>query len=99
MKDEKLLAAFQGWEELSMNDKEFAAYEGRMKKILDEQSAIRAAELREEQAEKRGLERGEWKTKKAMARRLLKMDYSIDDIVLIVDLTQEQVLELKRELD
>jgi predicted transposase/invertase (TIGR01784 family) len=103
MNDEKLLAAFENWEELSMDDKEFAAYEGRMKQILDEHAAIRAAKLREERAEKRGLERGleqgKLKSKKEFARRLLNMGYSIEEIAKMADMEEKQVLELKKELD
>lgn len=45
MNDGILKEAFQTWEELSMDDKEYAAYEVRMKQVLDEQSVKRDMEL------------------------------------------------------
>ncbi|MHA6250905.1 Rpn family recombination-promoting nuclease/putative transposase [Oceanobacillus sp. CAU 1775] len=50
MKDESLKAAFTGWEELSMTQEEFLAYESRLKHILDEEAAKRESELKLEAA-------------------------------------------------
>lgn len=58
MKDETLRDAFRGWEELSMTDEEFYAYEGRLKRILDEEAAQREAELRIERGIKKGIKEG-----------------------------------------
>lgn len=106
VQDEKLLSAFESWEELSMDEKEFAAYEGRMKQILDEQAAIRAAELRKEkavkEAEKRGvekgIEKGKEENKEETARRLLKAGFSTEEVVKFTDLPERRVLELERSL-
>lgn len=54
MKDESLRDAFQSWEELSMTQKEYLAYESRLKFINDEIAAEREAELRL----KAGIEKG-----------------------------------------
>lgn len=62
MKDESLHQAFQSWEALSGTPEEVYAYESRLKRIMDEEAAVREAELRlqeaERRAEQRGLEKG-----------------------------------------
>lgn len=58
MKDEILREAFQNWEVLSATQEERLAYEVRLKRIMDEEAAIREAELREMDALERGREEG-----------------------------------------
>ena len=55
MKDEVLRDAFISWEELSSTRDGMLAYRSRLKQIMDEESAIREAELREQAALARGL--------------------------------------------
>jgi hypothetical protein len=50
MKDERLLDAFTQWQELSLSDEQYFAYEGRLKRILDEEAAVIEVKLREEEA-------------------------------------------------
>lgn len=50
MKDERLLDAFTQWQELSLSDEQYQAYEGRLKRILDEEATVIEAKLREEEA-------------------------------------------------
>lgn len=45
MKDENLKNAFRNWEELSMTQEEYLAYESRLKRVLDEEAAQREMEL------------------------------------------------------
>ncbi|MDY0406730.1 Rpn family recombination-promoting nuclease/putative transposase [Virgibacillus sp. 179-BFC.A HS] len=45
MKDESLRETLKSWEELSMEQEQREAYEGRLKRILDEEAAKREAEL------------------------------------------------------
>ncbi|WP_059103512.1 hypothetical protein [Shouchella shacheensis] len=52
MKDETLRNAFQDWEALSASQKEWLAYEGRLKRVLDEESARIDAEIREKEGRK-----------------------------------------------
>jgi len=59
MKDETLKEAFRGWEDLSLTQEQRLAYEARLKRILDEEAAQREAILREEEARKIGMEKGE----------------------------------------
>ncbi|MDC3413864.1 Rpn family recombination-promoting nuclease/putative transposase [Terrihalobacillus insolitus] len=54
MKDESLRDAFKNWEELSMTEEEYLAYESRLKRIMDEEAFKRENELiRQEAAEMR----------------------------------------------
>lgn len=53
MKDETLRSAFGSWEALSGTQAEFFAYESRMKRVLDEEAAVREAELRVQEADLR----------------------------------------------
>lgn len=61
MKDESLRNAFQTWEELSMTQDQYLAYEARLKRIRDEEAAQREAELRIQEAK----EEAEEEVKKA----------------------------------
>ncbi|RKQ34767.1 Rpn family recombination-promoting nuclease/putative transposase [Oceanobacillus halophilus] len=58
MKDKSLKDAFQNWEELSMTQEQYLAYESRLKRVMDEEAAKREAELRAQEAEKEGKEKG-----------------------------------------
>ncbi len=72
MKDESLRSAFQSWEELSMTQEQYLAYESRLKRIIDEEAAQREAELRIQAAEKEGLEKGRKEGKKEGKRKAKK---------------------------
>lgn len=58
MKDETLLHAFQSWHELSSTKEQITLYESRLKQLMDEEAALREAELRAEAAHKKGIEEG-----------------------------------------
>lgn len=70
MKDERLLDAFTQWQELSLSDEQYFAYEGRLKRILDEEAAVIEAKLREEEAV--------FNSRKATAVVLLKNEMELD---------------------
>ncbi|MFD1360927.1 Rpn family recombination-promoting nuclease/putative transposase [Lentibacillus salinarum] len=53
MKDESLRSAFEGWEELSMTEEQYLAYESRLKRIRDEEAAERERELQIQEAKQR----------------------------------------------
>ena len=57
MKDETLLHAFQSWHELSSTKEQIALYGSRLKQLMDEEAALREAELRAEAAHKKGIEK------------------------------------------
>ncbi|WP_228548375.1 Rpn family recombination-promoting nuclease/putative transposase [Sporosarcina obsidiansis] len=50
MNDETLRSAFKSWEALSGTSEEIFAYESRMKRVMDEEAAVRNAELRVQEA-------------------------------------------------
>ncbi len=56
MKDESLHSAFQNWEELSMTQEQYLAYESRLKHIMDEEAAQREMELREQELKRKNKE-------------------------------------------
>ena len=112
MKDETLREAFKNWEALSMTPEQYFAYEGRMKRIFDEEAAVREAELRVQEGIEKGLQEGLQKgiqeglqkgilegqqaEKESMARRLLAKGMEIDDVMEVTELTEEQVRKLKQ---
>ena len=53
MEDPVLLQAFQSWQELSSTKEQVLEYESRLKQLLDEEAAVREAELRVQEAELR----------------------------------------------
>ncbi len=58
MSDENLQEAFKHWEKLSEDTNKWFEYEARLKVVLDDLAAVREAELRYEEALKKGLEDG-----------------------------------------
>ncbi|MYL57015.1 Rpn family recombination-promoting nuclease/putative transposase [Virgibacillus halodenitrificans] len=58
MKDKSVRAAFQNWEQLSMTQEEYFAYESRLKQINDEEAAQREAELRLQEAKEKAIREG-----------------------------------------
>ena len=58
MKDPVLLQAFQSWQELSSTKEQIVQYESRLKHLLDEEAAVKEAELRVQEALEKGLEEG-----------------------------------------
>lgn len=97
MKDDKLYSAFQNWEKLSSTEEEMIAYEARMKRIVDEEAAIREAKLREEAAREEGESKGEKKAMEAVARRLLEKGLDIEMIAEVTELEKERVIEIKEK--
>lgn len=90
MKDETLKDAFQGWEELSMTQEEYLAYESRLKRIMDDESSRREAEIREKKAVK--------ENKKSIARKLLAKGMEPKEVGEVTELPMEKVLALKEEM-
>ena len=58
MNDPLLQQAFQSWQELSLTKEQRLQYESRLKRLLDDEAAIREAQLREERALEKGIEQG-----------------------------------------
>ena len=105
MQDETLRAALENWETLSGSPEEMEAYEVRLKHVLDEEAAVREAELREQEALERGTEKGIKAGKKEghkaekeiIARRLLQTGADIKYIDKITELGEKRILEIQRE--
>lgn len=103
MKDETLRNAFQSWEELSMTQEEYLAYESRLKRINDEEAAQREAELRlqeaKEKAIKEGIEQGLQEGRKegmevGMLEGAKKEKEAISRRLLVKGMSIEEVAEL-----
>ena len=109
MKDDTLHEAFKSWEVLSGTKEQMIAYEGRMKRIFDEEAAVREAELREidarregveegiQEGERRGEQKGERKAKEATARILLTEGFEIPVVANLVQLDEERIKEIEKE--
>ncbi len=99
MKDETLKDAFKSWEEMSLTREQRLAYDSRLKKILDEESAVREAELRlqeeVEKAKKEGMEEGIKKEKESIVRRLLDKGMDIDTIAEITGLEKDRIKNIR----
>lgn len=114
MKDKTLQAAFENWETLSGTPEEVAAYQARLKRILDDEAAVREAELRMQDARKKALregleegrqegrkegrKEGRQEEKESTARRLLIRGLSVSEVVEITELEEELVLEIQQKL-
>lgn len=95
MKDERLLDAFTQWQELSLSDEQYHAYEGRLKRILDEEVAVIEAKLREEEA----LEKGKSIEKRNTVIRLAQLQLPIEQIATATELSVIEVKKILKEAD
>jgi len=89
-----------------MTPEQFLAYEARLKHIMDEEAAKREAELRVQEAEKRGEMRGEKrgekkggkKAKEKIVQRLLAKHAEIPYIMELTDLSKGEILDIQRKM-
>lgn len=98
MTDKSFWDHYKIWEEITLSPEKNRAYESRLKKVLDEQSAIREAELRLERIQKEkaeGIKNGIEKAKKTVARRLLEKGMDIDTIAEVTGLEKERISEIQ----
>ena len=114
MGDDRLYEAFKNWEILSGTQEQMFAYEGRLKRIFDEEAAVREAELRAEEAEQRGEIKGEIrgeirgeeigtrkgrrKEKEEVAHRLLTKGMDIEVVAEITELNEVEIREIKKQI-
>lgn len=99
MKDERLLEAFTQWQELSLSDEQYHAYEGRLKRILDEEAAVIEAKLREEEALEKGLEKGKVMEKRNTVIRLVQLQLPVEQIAIATELSVKEVENILKEAD
>ena len=95
MKDERLLEAFTQWQELSLSNEQYHAYEGRLKRILDEEAVVIEAKLREEEA----LEKGKSIEKRDTVIRLAQLQLSLEQIATATELGVKEVENILIEAD
>nr|WP_237658320.1 Rpn family recombination-promoting nuclease/putative transposase [Ureibacillus xyleni] len=97
MKDKQLFDAFQQWQELSLSEKEYFAYLGRLKKIKDEESVIIEARLREEESREQGIEVGIEQGIRQVIVNLIKNGFSDEDISKLSNRSTEEVQAIRNE--
>lgn len=106
MNDETLHAAFESWETLSSTQEEILAYEARLKNVLDQEAAIREAELRMQEAKQKALREGRQKGRQegiqerlqSTAERMLKEGFDMETVIRLSGLSKEQVYELQQKM-
>lgn len=102
MNDEYLQDAFSSWTEISINPEELSAYRARMKEVLDAEAFIKEAELREQAAQEKGIEKGIGQgiqlAKEENAFNLLAIDMDIETVAQVTGLTLERVQALQEKL-
>ena len=103
MKDEYLQDAFASWNEISVEPEGLLAYRARLKEVLDEESFIKEAKLREEAARvegtEEGVQKGAQQAKEENARNFLAMDIDVETVAKGTGLSVERVRELKEEMN
>ena len=99
MKDKVLKDAFKSWEEMSLTQEQKLAYEARLKKVLDEESAVREAELRVEEGiqkgiaigKEAGMKKGIEMGKEKVARQLLADGMDIEEVARVTGLEEDRI--------
>ncbi|SFE59932.1 RpnC/YadD family protein [Alteribacillus iranensis] len=99
MKDETLRPAFQNWEVLSGTEQEVIAYEARLKRVLDEEAAVREAEIREQEARQKARQEARQEEREDIARRLLAKEMDVGTVADITKLHEERVIEIQKEMN
>lgn len=104
MKDERLIEAFNAWEELSQTPDTIIAYQSRLKTIIDEEAKLDYAEYkgiekgREEgikQGLKQGIEQGIDEGIKKVAMKMIAKGKSNEEIMDATDLTLGDIEKLR----
>src|SRR5690625_3846654 len=110
VKDELMKETFENWENLSMEREQREAYEGRLKRIMDEEAAKREAELREQEAERKGkregiqkgiqagIQEGKQEERKMIACRLLEKGMGVKFVADSTGLDVDKVNEIQRDI-
>ncbi|WP_228548378.1 Rpn family recombination-promoting nuclease/putative transposase [Sporosarcina obsidiansis] len=114
MNDETLRSAFESWETLSGTPEEVFAYESRLKRVIDEEAAVREAELRlqeavqkaTEKATERATELANQKSERKAheekirtVQSLLTMGVEVEKIAVATKLDKQVVLDIQTEMD
>lgn len=106
MEDETLNEAFESWEALSGTREEMVAYESRLRRIFDDEAAVREAMLRLEEGVakgveqgrelglEQGLEQGVELEKEKVVRRLVTSGADMEIIKVATGLSEERIQEI-----
>ena len=86
MKDERLIEAFNAWEELSQTPDTIIAYHSRLKSIIDEEAKL-------DYAEHKGIEKGI----KQIAKKMIDKGKSNEEIMEFTDLSVAEIDRIRRE--
>ena len=100
MKDERLIEAFNAWEELSQTPDTIIAYQSRLKTIIDEEAKLDYAEYKgiekgREEGIKQGIEQGIEEGIKKVAMKMIAKGKSNEEIMDATDLTLEDIEKLR----
>ena len=87
--------AFEEWGDISRDPRAWAEYESRRKAILDDDAAVREAELRAQEAEEKGAVIGALQAAENIARNLLASGMDIETVAQHTGLSMERVAEVK----
>lgn len=98
MKDECLRDAFNNWNEMSAEPENLLAYRARLKQVMDEESMIKEAQLREQAALEKGREEGREEGVVQTARNSLAMEINVETIAKITGLSIDEVRKLKENM-
>lgn len=82
--------AFEKWEDISRDPQALSEYHSRRMAILDEASAIREAELREQRALLEG--------KREIVKQLILKGFDIETICEVSGLSRKEIDELSKHL-
>lgn len=91
MKDERLIEAFNAWEELSQTPDTIIAYHSRLKAIIDEEAKL-------DYAEHKGVEKGKKFQAIETAKVLIAQNIPEEVIIQSTGLTSEEINEIKLEM-
>lgn len=99
MKDEHLQDAFANWNEISVEPAGLLAYRARLKEVLDEESFLQEAKLREqaalaqglEQGLEQGVEKGLREANEKVAMKLIQKGMEIEEVANLTGLTVEEI--------
>ncbi|AXH99122.1 hypothetical protein DV702_04850 [Sporosarcina sp. PTS2304] len=101
MNDETLRSAIENWEALSGTPEEFFAYESRLKRVIDEEAAVKEAELRLQEAVQKATQKANRKAKEEKIRTvqsLLALEVEMEKIAMAVEMDVQDVLAIQADM-
>ncbi|WP_082129729.1 Rpn family recombination-promoting nuclease/putative transposase [Aneurinibacillus tyrosinisolvens] len=96
MDNPALQEAMEKWEDLSRDPEAIREYEARHKALMDQLSAIKENERRQQRRYEEGIEKGKHKTAVAIALKMLADGMPIEQVANYSSLSLEEVKKLKK---